>query len=465
MDAAGTATDCLRLCLHTSQRSKRRRVSCAASSAAFTPAGIPSEPGRSSTPAADEESFESGLSDALVTEGAREQGGMAAPAVARPDRLTGAIALIAGGTIGAGIIALPVKTVAAGFVPSTVALTCCWAYMTLTACLIIELTTVFGAGTNVVTMAENTLGKAGKALTLVLYTFIYCATLTAYIAEGAKLMAPAFAALGLAAVPSWLACGAFTSVFGGFVYAGTEPAEKLNSVCLVVAIAAYATLVGFGMGGVDFGNLLRANWGATVAPLPIMVVAFTFHNMIPSLMSYLGCRKLLLKAIVWGSIIPLVFYTLWQGVIMGTIGSAAASLTSADQIVAALRASAGASAEVAIRVFSFFAIVTSFLGIALGYVDFMQGYSDALCRPPVSPFSGFISIFHHTTPHLTESVCSASSRPAGVGGFWLKPLKSKKKRRKTHATSVSHSCFVSRTVVDDATKKKTSRRTCLYQKL
>ena len=53
--------------------------------------------------------------------------------VAHPERLNGAIALIAGGTIGAGIIALPVKTVAAGFVPSTVALTCCWAYMVLTA--------------------------------------------------------------------------------------------------------------------------------------------------------------------------------------------------------------------------------------------------------------------------------------------------------------------------------------------
>jgi tyrosine-specific transport protein len=39
--------------------------------------------------------------------------------------------------------------------------------------------------------------------------------------------------------------------------------------------------------------------------------------------------------------------------------------------VAALRASAGVSAEIAVRVFSFFAIVTSFLGVALGCVDFV----------------------------------------------------------------------------------------------
>jgi len=289
---------------------------------------------------------------------------------AHPERLNGAIALIAGGTIGAGIIALPVKTVAAGFIPSTVALTCSWAYMVITAGLVIELSSYFGAGTNIVTMAEHTLGSTGRVVTVVLYTFIYCATLTAYIAEGAKLMVAMTGAAGVV-VPSWLACGAFTAVFSGFVYAGTGPAEKLNSFCLLVAVVAYAALVTFLMGSIDFGNLWRADWGASIAPLPIMVVAFTFHNMIPSLMTYLGSRRLLLTAVIRGSLIPLVFYTLWQGVIMGTVGSAAAALTSADQIVAALRASAGVSAEVAIRIFSFFAIVTSFLGVGLGCVDFL----------------------------------------------------------------------------------------------
>lgn len=61
-----------------------------------------------------------------------------------PERLAGAIALIAGGTVGAGIIALPVRTVAAGFLPSTVALTACWAFMVVTASLLIELAQWYG---------------------------------------------------------------------------------------------------------------------------------------------------------------------------------------------------------------------------------------------------------------------------------------------------------------------------------
>ena len=58
--------------------------------------------------------------------------------------------------------------------------------MVVTACLVIELSAHFGVGTNIVTMAERTLGRAGKGLTVALYSFIYCATLTAYIAEAGR---------------------------------------------------------------------------------------------------------------------------------------------------------------------------------------------------------------------------------------------------------------------------------------
>jgi hypothetical protein len=40
------------------------------------------------------------------------------------ERVFGATFLIAGGTVGAGIIALPVKTAAAGFIPSMAAMAC-----------------------------------------------------------------------------------------------------------------------------------------------------------------------------------------------------------------------------------------------------------------------------------------------------------------------------------------------------
>jgi hypothetical protein len=52
----------------------------------------------------------------------------------------GAAALVAGTTVGAGVLALPTATAAAGFFPSSAALVLAWVYMTMSGLLISELT-------------------------------------------------------------------------------------------------------------------------------------------------------------------------------------------------------------------------------------------------------------------------------------------------------------------------------------
>jgi hypothetical protein len=51
----------------------------------------------------------------------------------------GATALVAGTTVGAGMLAIPASTIHAGFVPSTVALTIAWGYMCVSGLLLAEL--------------------------------------------------------------------------------------------------------------------------------------------------------------------------------------------------------------------------------------------------------------------------------------------------------------------------------------
>ena len=66
----------------------------------------------------------------------------------------GAVALVAGTTVGAGMLALPAVTADSGFVPSTVALFGCWLYMATTGLLIVEV--------NLSTMCE--LGSGGVSI-------------------------------------------------------------------------------------------------------------------------------------------------------------------------------------------------------------------------------------------------------------------------------------------------------------
>jgi len=84
--------------------------------------------------------------------------------------LLGAISLVAGTTVGAGILALPAKTLAAGFLPSTGALFVCWLYMAASGLLIAEVNvnTMRSLDRNAVSiksMADETLGVAGSSLT------------------------------------------------------------------------------------------------------------------------------------------------------------------------------------------------------------------------------------------------------------------------------------------------------------
>lgn len=288
-------------------------------------------------------------------------------------RLLGAILLIAGGTVGAGIIALPVKTMPMGFLPSTLALTGCWAFMTVTALLLVELSLWYGPTSNLPKMAENTLGKAGKWTVTALYLFIYCATLTAYIAESSNLLpavASLFAGGRQVAMATWSAAAAFTTFMSAFIFAGTEQVDKLNSACMLGALVSYFALLSMAGARVQPALLWRSAWDKSLSCLPIMVVAFTFHNIVPSLLSYLGSAKLVSRAVVLGSMLPLGLYVVWQFAILGTIPLAATALTASD-IVFGIRSAAGPWATVAVQVFSFFAFVTSFLGVGLGCVDFV----------------------------------------------------------------------------------------------
>lgn len=115
----------------------------------------------------DQDSLDSSTSQSLTSS---SNEGIGQPAAV--GTLFGAIALITGSTVGAGMLALPEVTAPAGFVPTAVGLTATWALLTAEALLMAEVNLTLleradpqDAG-KIVTlrhMAERTLGKPGKS--------------------------------------------------------------------------------------------------------------------------------------------------------------------------------------------------------------------------------------------------------------------------------------------------------------
>ena len=305
----------------------------------------------------------------------------------------GATALVAGTTIGAGILALPAKTIEAGFGPSAIALTAAWAYMAATALLIAEvnvntLCAVDRRSVSMSSMAAETIGDAGAAVSSLAYAFIHYCLLVAYMLEGGKLLfelVPATGALGLSSSALFAALGG-----GSLLLANEGQVEKVNNVAFAGVVFSFVALAAFGASQVFPEYLAHASPAAALPALPVMVLSFTFHNVVPTVCYQLGCDMAKIsRAILLGSAIPLLMFLVWDGVVLGAVPFEAAAASLADGTLfdplQALRESGDSFGEV-VRIFSLLAIVTSFIGFAIGLVDFfadLLGVDDA--QPAPSP--------------------------------------------------------------------------------
>lgn len=290
-------------------------------------------------------------------------------------RLFGGILLIAGTTLGAGMLAFPTVTAFGGFIPATVLFVLLWAVMLASAFCFLDANLSLRGQTNMITMAEQTLGLWGKLLAWVVYLLLLYSLTAAYIAGCTPLFVEAIELATGYTVSPLFAPFILPLLFGGFIYAGTRGVDFINRILMVGLVSAYILLVFFVPGQVESARLVHIDWPATTLAIPVVVTAFGYHIVIPSLSTYMGRdRKKLTKAILIGSLIPILVYLLWQILVLGAVPL--------DQLIAAFRAGEAATqplarilnsplVSVAAKLFAFFAIVTSFIGVTLSLSDFL----------------------------------------------------------------------------------------------
>ncbi|MQL96317.1 hypothetical protein Taro_028991 [Colocasia esculenta] len=110
-----------------------------------------------------------------------------------PGSVTSAVFLVAGTTVGAGILAIPAVTQEAGFLASAITCILCWIYMVLTGLLIAEVNVntmceLGSGGVSLVSMAKRTLGKFGIQVACGSYIFIHYALLVAYVSRSSDIL-------------------------------------------------------------------------------------------------------------------------------------------------------------------------------------------------------------------------------------------------------------------------------------
>ena len=291
----------------------------------------------------------------------------------------GGTLLIAGTCIGAAMLGLPVITGIAGFVPSTVMFVVGWLFMMSTGLLLLEVNIWLGESTGIVSMAQKTLGRPGKIAAWALFLFLFYSLMVAYISASGALVVRGLADITGKTLPQWVGSLLFIGFFGSFVYRGTRSVDLFNRFLMLGLVVAYGILVWIGTPHVNKEYLSHHNFNYAFFSLPVVIIGFGFHNIVPTLAEYFkGDRKRLFRTVLLGSTITLLIYLLWEWIIVGTVplegaGGLIEALAQGKSTTEALRATAGKSLVVsAAQYFALFALVTSFLGVALSFVDFLS---------------------------------------------------------------------------------------------
>ncbi len=282
--------------------------------------------------------------------------------------------LVAGTTIGGGMLAMPITSSLAGFIPATLVFIISWAFMASTGLLFLEVCLWMHEDTNFVSMAKKTLGIWGEAAAWIMYLFLFYVLSLAYVVGCGQLTWSLFEST----IPQWSGPVIFVALFGPLVYVGARLVGRFNIFLMTGLAISYIAFVYMGYNYVDLDNLTDENWALTLKILPVAFTSFGFQGIVPTLTRYLDFDRVKVRnAILLGSFIPLAVFIIWHWLIMGIIpregpGGLLEALSRGDTAVQPLRDLLDSPTVYVIsKFFAFFALSTSFLGVTLGLRDFL----------------------------------------------------------------------------------------------
>ncbi|MEZ8744948.1 aromatic amino acid transport family protein [Vibrio sp. 10N.261.49.A5] len=291
-------------------------------------------------------------------------------------KVFGSTLIIAGTTIGAGMLALPLASAGIGFSTSLFLMLGLWALMAFTALLMVELHQFAESDATLHTLAHTILGTKGKWIASFAVMFLFYALCAAYIAGGGAQFNQRISDIAGIELNGQVTTLLFTLLVAGVVTIGTHSVDKVNRVLFGLKLIAMVLVLSFLAPNITSQYLMSMplHQGLIVAAIPVVFTSFGFHGSIPSIVRYLdGDVRSLRKVMIIGSALPLVIYVFWQSVTLGVVSQEQLlSDTSLGALLISLSQTVHQSnLSLIVGVFADLALLTSFIGVSLGLFEFM----------------------------------------------------------------------------------------------
>lgn len=296
------------------------------------------------------------------------------------NRTFGSVFIVAGTTIGAGMLAMPIAAAGNGFGVSFVMLITLWALMCYTSLLLVEVYQHESHETGIGSIAERYLGSAGKIITGFSMMFLMYALTAAYVSGAGEIITSNLNHNFQIELADYIGIIIFTVIGGAVVCFGTTSVDFINRLLFAAKTVFMVLIFALMMPHVEQQNLLSQPMESVLilSAIPVVFTSFGFHGSVPSIVKYMGgdVKKLRFIFII-GSAIPLIAYILWQIATLGSISSDTfvgilAQNSGLNGLLDAIRNVVNSSeTELAVQMFMSLALATSFLGVALGLFDFL----------------------------------------------------------------------------------------------
>lgn len=303
------------------------------------------------------------------------------------NKILGSALMIAGTTIGAGMLAMPLTSAGMGFGATALLLIGLWALLAYTGLLFMEVyQTAPQKDVGVASLAEQYFGLFGRALATFSLLVLLYALLSAYITGGGSLLSGIMPEMADADMKLKISILIFTVVLGAFVVVGVKSVDGLTRVLFLGKIAAFIAVLMMMLPKAKLENLTAIPLDnlLIISAVPIFFTAFGFHVIMGTINTYLDADiGKIRKAIYIGTAIPLVAYLLWQLATHGVLSQN--EFTTILKQDPTLNGLVTATSQITgstilgemVRLFSVLALITSFLGVAMGI---FEGVGDLLKR-------------------------------------------------------------------------------------
>ncbi|MES2344962.1 MAG: aromatic amino acid transport family protein [Chlamydiota bacterium] len=288
--------------------------------------------------------------------------------------LVGGTLLVAGTSIGVGMLALPIATGESGFLPALIVYLICWFFVLCTGLLILESCIWMPKDSNLISMTQRLLGKGGQAFCWIVYLFLLSCLMVAHIAGGGNAIAQLFND----SIPHTASTLIYVLLFSPVVYLGTKWVDRLNLALMTGVTITYLLFVSSAASHVQVDLLSHMDWSKIWWGLPVVFTAFGYQILIPTLMTYMNRDVKKVKiAIIVGTMIPLVIYVVWELLILGIIpvdgpNGLLEARVKGQNAVHPLQYYINKPWLMGIgQLFALLAMTTSYVGISIAFVDFL----------------------------------------------------------------------------------------------